>query len=176
MEFPFYREFIDQSVLFINENTVKIITCMKELDDKDVWLRPNEHVNSVGNTILHLCGNIRQYVISSLGGKLDQRNRESEFSTAGGFTNAELVVKLSETIEEAKSIIASAGQENLERRRIVQGTSYSGIGIIIHITEHYSYHTGQIILLTKLFKNLDMGFYAGIDLNTKNVLETNTQT
>jgi uncharacterized damage-inducible protein DinB len=169
MEDRFYSEFIGQSIHRMDENTVRIKSCMKKLDEKDVWLRANEHVNSVGNTILHLCGNIRQYVISSIGGKIDLRERDLEFSTTGGYTNAELIVKLFNTVDEAKAIITSASQENLERRRFVQGTSYSGIGIIVHVTEHFSYHTGQIILLTKLFKNMDMGFYSGIDLNQRNL-------
>jgi len=168
MEDNFYAQFIGQSIVRIDENTAKIHSCMKQLDEKEIWFRPNEHVNSVANTILHLCGNIRQYVISSMGGKTDIRERTLEFSTHSGYTNAELIIQLFETINEAKSIITLASRENLEKRRTVQGTSYSGIGIIIHITEHYSYHTGQIVLLTKLFKNADMGFYAGIDLNQKN--------
>ncbi len=168
MEQHFYREFIDETVRFIDENTLKIKSCLKELNEKDIWLRPNEHVNSIGNIILHLCGNIRQYVISSIGGKADIRERDLEFSTKDGFTSSELEVKLLSTVEEAKSTIVSASLENLARQRIVQKTSYTGIGIIIHITEHYSYHTGQIILLTKLFKNIDMGFYGGKDLNEKN--------
>jgi uncharacterized damage-inducible protein DinB len=173
MENNFYREFISQTIVRIDENTVKIKSCMKELDDNEIWFHPNAHVNSVGNTILHLCGNIRQYVISAMGGKIDIRERDLEFSTRGGLINAELVLKLSETLEEAKSIILSATEENLQRQQIVQKTSYSGIGIIIHITEHYSYHTGQIILLTKLFKNMDMGFYAGKNLNAKNLPSSN---
>jgi len=173
MENNFYDEFISQSIIRIDENTVKVKSCMKVLDDNEIWFQPNAHVNSVGNTILHLCGNIRQYVISSIGGKTDIRERDLEFSTRGGFTNAELVLKLSKTLEEAKSVISSATEENLQRQRIVQKTSYSGIGIVIHITEHYSYHTGQIILLTKLFKDMDMGFYAGKNLNTKNEPSTN---
>ncbi len=173
MENNFYGEFISQTIVRIDENTVKIKSCMKELDDNEIWFHPNAHVNSVGNIILHLCGNIGQYVISSMGGKIDIRERDLEFSTRGGLTNAELVIKLSDIVEEAKSIIASASHENLQRRRIVQKTSYSGIGIIIHITEHYSYHTGQIILLTKLFKDMDMGFYAGKNLNERNLPPTN---
>jgi uncharacterized damage-inducible protein DinB len=169
----FYKEFISQSIIRIDENTVKVKSCMKALDENEIWFHPNAHVNSVGNTILHLCGNIRQYVISSIGGKTDIRERDLEFSTRGGSTNAELVLKLSETLEEAKSVIISATEENLLRQQVVQKTSYSGIGIIIHITEHYSYHTGQIILLTKLFKNMDMGFYAGKNLNARNSPSTN---
>jgi uncharacterized damage-inducible protein DinB len=169
MENIFYKEFIDQSLYYINENTSKIKICMKQLDEKDIWFRRNEHINSIGNIILHLCGNIRQYIISSLGGDPDIRERDIEFSTTGGFTNAELTAKLQDTIEEANAIIANASPDNLLLRRVVQGTTYSGIGVIIHVTEHYSYHTGQIIFLTKLLKNMDMGFYTGVDLNQRNV-------
>jgi uncharacterized damage-inducible protein DinB len=168
MENIFRKEFIDQSLKSIDENTSKIKTCMNQLDEKDIWFRYNEHVNSVGNIILHLCGNIRQYIISSLGGAPDIRERDLEFSTAGGFTNAELTVKWQDTIREAKEIIAQANPENLLRHRVVQGTEHSGISIIVHVTEHYSYHTGQIIFLTKLYKNIDMAFYTGVDLNKRN--------
>jgi uncharacterized damage-inducible protein DinB len=144
------------------------MACLKELEEEDIWLSPNSHLNSIGNLILHLCGNIRQYVISSLGGDSGTRERDLEFSTRGGFTKAELAEKLYATIEKAKSIIIRADPENLLRKRKTQGTIYSGIGIVIHITEHYSYHSGQVIFMTKLIKNKDLGFYNGINLNQKN--------
>jgi uncharacterized damage-inducible protein DinB len=168
MEKIFFKEFIDGSLLRMNENTAKIKACMKQLDEKDIWFRHNEHINSVGNMILHLCGNIRQYIISSLGGAPDIRERDIEFSTVDGFTNAELTAKWQDTMHEAVAIITHTSAENLLRHRVVQGSTLSGIGIIIHVTEHYSYHTGQIIFLTKLYKNVDMGFYNGIDLNQRN--------
>jgi Protein of unknown function (DUF1572) len=163
-----YKEFIEQSIDFINQNTAKIKSCMEVLDDKEVWYSPNENLNSVGNLILHLSGNIREYIISSLGDEPDIRERDLEFSIRGGFTNAELISKLEDTVEKAKIVIAGISLENLLQVRVVQGFSYSGVGNIVHVTEHYSYHTGQIIFLTKLIKNMDMGFYAGVDLNKRN--------
>ena len=79
-----------------------------------------------------------------------------------------LIKKLHITIEKAKSIIQKMDGDNLLRKRIVQGFQYSGMGIIIHVTEHYSYHTGQIAFWTKQLKNKDLGFYAGVNLNKKN--------
>jgi hypothetical protein len=168
MENKLYREFIEQSLNFINQCTVKIKICLKELDDKDAWYSPNENLNSIGNLILHLSGNIREYIISSLGAEPDIRERDLEFSTRGGFTNAELIRKLEDTVEKAKIVISGISLKNLLQVRIVQGFSYSGVGNIIHVTEHYSYHTGQIVFLTKLLRNKDMGFYAGVDLNKRN--------
>lgn len=168
MENRLYVEFIEQSLNFINQCTVKIKNCMMELNEKDIWYSPNENLNSVGNLILHLSGNIREYIISSLGGEPDIRERDLEFWTRGGFTKAELIMKLEDTVEKAKIVIAGISLENLLQVRVVQGFSYSGVGNIIHVTEHYSYHTGQIIFLTKLMKNIDMGFYADVDLNKRN--------
>ena len=168
MENIFHKEFIDQTLKSIDENTSKIKACMKQLEEKDIWFHQNDHVNSVGNIILHLCGNIRQWIISSLGGAPDIRDRDLEFSTMGGFAKEELTTKWQDTMREAVTVITNASPENLLRHRVVQGSTVSGIGIIIHVTEHYSYHTGQIIFLTKLYKNMDMGFYAGANLNQKN--------
>jgi len=164
----FIKEFISESLRRIDENTQKLSVCLNEFEEPDVWKRPNPHSNSVGNIILHLCGNIRQYAISSLGNMKDIRERDKEFSAEGGYMKSELLKKLTETIEQAKSIIQSAGEEELLRKRKVQGYLHSGVGIIVHITEHYSYHTGQIIFWTKLLKDKDLGFYAGVNLNAKN--------
>jgi uncharacterized damage-inducible protein DinB len=164
------KEFIGQSLHRIDENTPRITRCMNELEEADAWMRPNNVSNSVGNLILHLCGNITQYIISSLGETEDIRERDKEFSAHGGYSKSRLMEKLNITVEKAKGIIQTMDRDNLLRKRWVQGFEYSGMGIIIHVTEHYSYHTGQIVFWTKLLKNKDLGFYTGIDLNKKNKL------
>jgi len=168
MNEKFIEEFIGQAIHRIDENTQKLATCVQELNDSEIWKRPNLHSNSVGNIILHLCGNMRQYATSSLGNSKDVRERDKEFSADGGYSGAELFKKLTDTVEQAKKIIQSTTEEELLRERKVQGYTHSGIGIVLHVTEHYSYHTGQIIFWTKLLKDKDLGFYAGVDLNTKN--------
>lgn len=168
MNTNFIQEFKSQSIHRIELNTPRIVKCLAELTEEEVWQRPNDVSNSIGNLILHLCGNIRQYAISSLGGKEDTRERDKEFSATGGYTKAELLNKLETTVAEAIQTIKDSTEENLLLVRSVQGFTYSGIGIIVHVTEHYSYHTGQIVFWTKLLKNKDMGFYAGMNLNIKN--------
>ena len=164
----FKKEFIDQAIRRIDENTKKLQACFGELDEIEIWRRPNENSNSIANLILHLCGNIRQYAISSLGNIPDVRERDREFSADGGFSKPELFEQLLSTLEQAKNVMGSVSTTELLRQRIAQGHTTSGVGIIVHITEHYSYHTGQIIFWTKLLKNKDLGFYAGVDLNLKN--------
>ncbi len=162
------EEFIEQSINRIRENTPRINKCLDELNEGDIWLRSNESSNSIGNIILHLCGNIRQYIISSLGNAPDIRERDKEFSATGGLNKNELLNKLSATVEDAVNVIKNCDEKSLLKIHSVQGFSISGMGIIIHVTEHYSYHTGQIAFWTKLLKNKDLGFYAKIDLNKMN--------
>ena len=168
MEDRISMDLINYSVSQMLQNTGKIITCINELDERDIWASPNDNLNSIANLILHLCGNIRQYIISSLGVTEDIRERDLEFSARDGYTTMELKAKLQDTVNQATAVIQRVTREELLRERITQGTAYTGVGIIIHVTEHYSYHTGQIILLTKLAKNLDLGFYSGVDLNKRN--------
>jgi uncharacterized damage-inducible protein DinB len=161
-------EFVAQSVFRMQENTPRIEKCLQLLSEEDVWKKPNEAGNSIGNLILHLCGNITQYIISSLGNKEDNRVRDEEFSVKGGYTKEQLFKKLTATVAEAVGIIQSLDENELMCIRSVQGFQLSAIGSILHVAEHYSYHAGQIALITKLITNKDLGFYAGYDLNKKN--------
>ena len=160
----FQAEFIENSIYRLDESTRMITKSFAELSEADIWRKPNHSSNSIGNLILHLCGNMRQYAIASLGEKPDTRMRNEEFAAEGGFSKLELLAKLTETVETAKATILNATTEQLTKKRIVQSFNLSGIGVIIHVVEHYSYHTGQIAFWTKLLKDKDLGFYEGVDL------------
>jgi uncharacterized damage-inducible protein DinB len=163
-------EFVDQSVRRIEENTPRILKCLNDLTDEEVWKHPNASSNSAGNIILHICGNVTQYILSSLGGIEDTRERDKEFSAAGGMTKPELISKLTNTVSQAVEVIRRQDEESLTKKRMVQGFQLSGIGIIIHVVEHYSYHTGQIAFWTKHLKDKDLAFYGTRNLNIKNSL------
>jgi len=168
MTTPVTKEFIAQSIYRIEESTHRILKCLQEIDETETWKSPNEKSNSIGNLILHLCGNVRQYAISALGEIKDGRERDKEFSTKTGPSKSVLLNDLTRTISEAVEIFRNIDESRLMKTYSVQGYNLSGIGIIIHVTEHYSYHTGQIAFWTKQIKNKDLGFYTGIDLNVKN--------
>jgi len=157
-------EFINQSVHRIELNLPRIEKCLNELNEDEIWQRPNESSNSIGNLILHICGNSTQYIISSLGKKPDNRKRDEEFSARGGLAKKELLEIISSTVKQAVKVIRKTNDEELVRIRKVQNYSISGIACIVHVTEHISYHTGQIVFWTKLMKNKDMSFYAGVKL------------
>lgn len=164
-----HQEIIEQAIRYFNENTTKVTKCLDQLSEQEVWQRPNNASNSVGNQLLHLCGNITQYAISSLGRREDLRDRDSEFSAAGGISKNELLTKLQHTVNLAIDTFEKLTPEEMLRIRPVQGFDYTGIAVIMHVVEHYSYHTGQIAFWTKLLKDKGLGFYDGVDLNLKNV-------
>lgn len=165
-----FKEFKAQTTFRMGENIPRIQKCLALLNEDEVWQKPNTKVNSIGNLILHLCGNTTQYILSSIGGEPDNRVRDEEFAAKGGYTKAELFDKINSTINKACDVINNAAPQELMRVRSVQGFEYSGMGNVIHVAEHLSYHVGQIAFLTKVLTDKDLGFYAGQDLNVKNKL------
>lgn len=162
------EELVKNALYRMDESTRMIIMSLDELTDDEVWQKPNASLNSIANLILHLCGNISQYIISSLGETEDKRNRDGEFIAISGLTKIELLQKLDDTVNTAKRVIFDATIAQFLKMRQVQGFSFSGVGVVLHAVEHYSYHTGQIAFWVKQLKNKDLGFYEGMDLNTKN--------
>lgn len=162
------EELVINAIYRMDKSTLMIQKSLTEISEEEVWLKPNESLNSIANLILHLCGNITQYIISSLGETEDIRERDLEFSTSKGLNKSELLTKLEAIVDNAKHVIYDSDLEQLLKIRIVQGFSFSGVGVILHVVEHYSYHTGQIAFWVKQLKNKDLGFYKGRDLNTKN--------
>jgi uncharacterized damage-inducible protein DinB len=160
-------DFKEQSIYRMKESHMRIIACLDLLDESQIWLKPNSSLNSMGNLVLHLCGNITQYVISTLGGAPDERNRDAEFAAVGGYAKEALKTIFNLVIEKSIDIISRCSEEDLKTPNSVQIYELTGVGIIVHVTEHLSYHTGQIAFLTKLLLEKDLGFYAGFDLNQK---------
>lgn len=162
------QEIIDQHLLRLAESEERILKCLELLSHEQIWERPNERTNSVGNLVLHLIGNLSQYVLSSLGGEIDNRSRDREFELSSKVSKADLISQFSSCLQACKGVIHQLSSSELERVRRVQAFKLSGLGILVHIVEHTSYHTGQIALLTKVKLNRDLEFYAGMDLNQKN--------
>ncbi|MBD79588.1 MAG: hypothetical protein CL840_11780 [Crocinitomicaceae bacterium] len=160
--------FKSEIILRNSENLDRIKVCFSQLNEKQLWHKPNSQTNSVANLVLHLRGNITQYIHSSIGNEPDNRQRDLEFSTQSGISKVELLEKITECVTKANRIIEQTDKQRLLNREKVQGFEMAGMGNLIHVAEHLSYHTGQIALLTKLMTEKDLGFYAGIDLNIPN--------
>ena len=151
----------------IEEGQARIEKCLAKLSDEELWRKPNKNSNSMGNLVLHLSGNVRQYIISGVGGEKDTRERDLEFDPSNIIPREELLEKLDQTLKEANSKIDDLNESDLSKPREAQGMSHSCLSIIIHVIEHFSYHVGQITYYTKFLKDMDMAYYEGMDLNKK---------
>ena len=154
------KAFIENSRNLLKEEYFpKIERCLERLAVEQIWWRPNPESNSIGNLVLHLCGNARQWIICGLGDEADQRERQTEFDERGEISGDELLAVLRETIDEVDEILAGFDVWQLLEVYRIQGTEATALAAIFHVTEHFSMHTGQIILLTKMLGNLDLLFY-----------------
>ena len=154
------RAFIDRASAFLStEYLPKIQRCLEQLTDEQIWSRPNEASNSIGNLVLHLCGNARQWIVSGLGDHSDRRDRDSEFKQREIIPRVELLESLQTTVREVAQVLANLDSNVVLERRTIQGKDVEVLEAIFHVTEHFSMHTGQIILLTKMLAQRDMKFY-----------------
>ena len=163
----FRNEFIKEAKFRLLEESVpRLKKCLHQLTIEEIWYRPNNNSNSMGNLVLHLCGNVRQWILSALGGHPDTRQRQSEFDESGPITTEKLLQDLDEVMLKVERLFDSLTAEDLLKVYQVQGVfETSGIGIIIHVVEHFSYHVGQMTYFVKWRKDMDIGYYEGIDLN-----------
>jgi uncharacterized damage-inducible protein DinB len=135
----------------------KICDSLELLSDGEIWWRPNDSSNSAGNLVLHLCGNIRQWIISGLGGAEFVRKRDLEFSEKGPIARDKLIAQLHDTVREASAVVARLSAADLVRRHSIQGYEVTGYEASIHVTTHFAYHAGQIIYVAKMKRAKDLG-------------------
>lgn len=154
------QAFVNQARYFLHKEYLpKIERCLKQLTDEQIWWRANEDSNSIGNLLLHLCGNARQWIVCGLGGEEDFRQRDSEFDERRVISRAELLTRVKSALHKVDSTLAQFDESRLLDNFQIQGTSVTALEAIFHVTEHFSMHTGQIILLTKMLTGADLSFY-----------------
>lgn len=135
-----------------------LLDCLEKLSEGEIWWRPNEASNSAGNLVLHLCGNMRQWIVSGLGGAKDIREREKEFSERGPVARDALGERFRQTVKESCAVLERLKPGDLTRRYRIQGFDVTGYEAAAQVAQHVAYHLGQIIYLTKLKRGQDLGF------------------
>jgi uncharacterized damage-inducible protein DinB len=144
------REFLDKSRnLILTDYVPKIERSLDPLSDDDIWWRPNEASNSIGNLILHLCGNVTMWIIGGVGKLPFERNRQAEFDERNQIPATDLKARLRETVQRAEDVMKAVSESDLLSRRQIQGYDVTVLEAIYHVVEHFGMHTGQIILLSK---------------------------
>jgi len=132
---------------------------LERLTDAQIWWRANEESNSIGNLVLHLCGNARQWIVCGVGGAVSERDRDAEFAQREVIGRDKLLSLLRTTLADVDSTLRDVNTEILLERRTIQGSDVDLLEAIFHVTEHFSMHAGQIFLLTKLLTATDLRFY-----------------
>lgn len=128
----------------------KIAAAIEPLAEEQLWWRPNEGSNSIANLLIHLNGNLSQWVLAGLGGEPFERHRDAEFAARDGQSKAEMMDRLRATVERCRAVVARLTPDDLARRHQIQKYELDGYRALFHTVEHMSYHTGQIVLLAKL--------------------------
>ena len=152
--------FLTASVAKFRHSSGRIATCLGKLNDSQIWARGYKTENAVGNLVLHLSGNVRQWIISGLGGVPDIRVRDREFSTQTGISRTELTALLQSTVEEACAVISGLTEEQLTQQHTIQDRTVSGVEALLQVVTHFSEHTGQIIFATKNLTGEDLGLWS----------------
>jgi hypothetical protein len=128
----------------------QIRACLDALSEEDLWWRPHESANSVGNLVLHLCGSSRHFMGRGVGGSGYARNRPGEFAERGPVPRLDLQRVLEETVAETAGLLDALAPERLrettDRAGDVQTVQY----LISRTSHHWAVHTGQIVYVTKL--------------------------
>jgi uncharacterized damage-inducible protein DinB len=136
----------------------RIERCLQDLSEAEIWWRPNEASNSAGNLALHLAGNVRQWIVSGLGGAPDARRRQEEFDERGPLPRTQVLSALRRAVSEACKVLRRLRAEDLERVYTIQRLRVTGLNATLHVVEHFAFHTGQIIFITKQQSGRDLAF------------------
>ena len=159
-------EFVSQSINQLYEESIpRLLKCVGEVSDEELWWRANDNSNSIGNLVLHLTGNVNQWINTGLGGDADNRVRQEEFDNRGSISRVDILKQLDAVMVRAKQVIEGLKEDDLTNIHPVQGFQESGISIVLHVVEHFSYHVGQMTYIVKSLKDIDTGYYSGKDLD-----------
>ena len=136
---------------------------VESLSEEQVWWRPNEASNSIGNLLLHLSGNVRQWIVTSFNRREDHRNRPAEFAEKAGGSATDLLAKLDATLDEAAAVLSRLTEADLLAPMDIQGYHTTGLAAVYHVVEHFAMHYGQILYIAKALEGQDLGFYSELN-------------
>jgi hypothetical protein len=144
------RAALDEARAVLDRCLIKIRHCVEQLSDEQLWWRPNESMNSIGNLVLHLSGNLRQWIVSGLGGRADVRNRPAEFAERGPIPKAKLLADLSDVVSEAIEVLQKPTATDMAEPRVIQGYTVTGWGGLFDAVPHFQGHTQEIVYVTRM--------------------------
>lgn len=153
------RVFLKYSIEKLTQLASRIDACLDRLTPEQVWARGSEGENAIGNLVLHLCGNLGQWILSGVAGQPDARNRDAEFAARGGGGVSELRQQLSSRVADAAAVISGLSAGRLTEIVQIQKYELTVLEAVYHVVEHFGQHAGQIIFATKFLTGADLQFY-----------------
>jgi len=141
------------------EYRTKLRLAVEAMPADALWWRPNEQSNSVGNLLMHLAGNIRQWIVGGVDGAANTRDRAGEFAARAGASAADLLANLDRVLDEVDDVLARLTADTLLQDRYIQGRDVKVVDAVFHVVEHFSYHLGQIVLISKMHAPGGVQFY-----------------
>ncbi|HUD57306.1 MAG TPA: DUF1572 family protein [Terracidiphilus sp.] len=148
----------------LNQYWPRLRSSVEPLTDEQVWWRPNPACNSVGNLLLHLNGNVRQWLIASFSGLEDARNRPAEFNERRRIAGKLLVQQLDATMQEAATVLDRLTARDLAATYQIQGYTVRGLDAVYQVVEHFGMHYGQVLYINKTLRGEDLGFHRELNL------------
>ena len=153
------QEFLHLSRRQLQQYLHRVETCLDKLTHEQIWSRVHETENAIGNLVLHLAGNVRQWIVSGVGRARHERDRDAEFARREPLPSDELLRLLRRTLDEADAVLVELSPNDLLRTRKIQVYELTVLHAIYHVLWHFAEHTGQIIWATKRMTGQDLGFY-----------------
>ena len=150
---------IDYARAKLATNLEQIVRCVRLLDADQLWHRANEHTNSVGNLLLHLNGNVSQWILGGVDGQEIRRDRPAEFAERGPLPAEQVLSRLETTVRAALDALERLEPARLGETRMIQGYEVCLAAALMHVVEHFSFHTGQIVHITKELRDVDLSLY-----------------
>ena len=141
----------------------RLRACVEPLTDEQVWWRPNPSSNSIGNLVLHLNGNVGQWMVASFNKWEDLRDRPAEFNAEGSLSKSALLDKLGATMQQAAEVLVRLTEADLLARYEIQGYHVTGLDAVYQVVEHFGLHYGQILYISKALAGKDLGFYSELN-------------
>lgn len=147
----------------VGQYWLRMLKAIKPLTDDQIWWRPNDASNSIGNLMLHLNGNVQQWIVAAFSQLEDTRNRPQEFAEREHLPKSELIARLGATIERADGVLARLTEADLLATHTIQKYAVTGLFAVYQVVEHFALHYGQVLYIVKTVTAQDLGFYRSLD-------------
>lgn len=144
------KTYLTQAIRRLDASFEQIKHCVDQIDDSQVWWRPHETMNSIGNILLHLCGNLTQWIITGVRQEPDQRDRPAEFAERSNIPKTELLMRLQSVVNESRKVLTELPESTLLEPRRIQGFEQTILSATFDSLAHLAGHVQEIIYITRL--------------------------